>query len=76
MKEMTEERAEYLDELYTQTTPKVNGSKPGYFARKYPHKTVDNGEPVRIAPDILQWFRTHSSNAEQSINAVLRSAMV
>jgi uncharacterized protein (DUF4415 family) len=31
---------------------------------------------VRIAPDILKWFSEHSSNAEQKINAVLRSAMV
>jgi uncharacterized protein (DUF4415 family) len=31
---------------------------------------------VPIAPDIFQWFRAHSTNPEQQINAVLRAAMV
>ena len=34
MPEMTEEEAFALDEKWTQTTPKVNPSKPGIFARQ------------------------------------------
>jgi hypothetical protein len=31
---MTEQEANRLDELYTETTPKVNFEKPGIFARQ------------------------------------------
>ena len=31
MAEMTDEEAEYWDELYTRTTPKIDTSKPGYY---------------------------------------------
>jgi N-acetylglutamate synthase-like GNAT family acetyltransferase len=34
MAEMTEEEANALDELWTRTTPKVDPSKPGFFARQ------------------------------------------
>jgi hypothetical protein len=34
MKEMTDEEAEYLDELWTRTTPEIDMTRPGYFARK------------------------------------------
>jgi hypothetical protein len=30
---MTEEEADFLDELWTRTTPAVDMSKPGFFAR-------------------------------------------
>jgi hypothetical protein len=34
MREMTDEEAEYLDDLWTRTTPEIDMSRPGYFARK------------------------------------------
>jgi hypothetical protein len=34
MKEMTDGEAEYLDDLWTRTTPEIDMSRPGYFARK------------------------------------------
>ena len=34
MANMTEDEATRLDELYTATTPRVDNSKPGVFARR------------------------------------------
>jgi hypothetical protein len=34
MAKMTEQEADRLDELYTETAPKVNFNKPGIFARQ------------------------------------------
>jgi hypothetical protein len=34
MTKMTEHEANRLDELYTETTPKVNFEKPGIFAKQ------------------------------------------
>jgi hypothetical protein len=34
MREMTDQEAEYLDELWTRTTPEIDMTRPGYFARK------------------------------------------
>jgi hypothetical protein len=47
MKEMTNEEAEYLDDLWTRTTPEIDMSRPGYFACK----KLAQGEvaPVAVA---------------------------
>jgi hypothetical protein len=37
MAQMTEEEADRLDELWTKTTPKIDTSKPGYFAKHMAH---------------------------------------
>ncbi len=40
---MTEEEADRLDELWTNTTPEIDTSKPGYFTQHMAHLIeVDN----------------------------------
>jgi hypothetical protein len=43
MAQMTEEEADRLDELWTNTTPEIDTSKPGYFTQHMAHLfEVDN----------------------------------
>jgi DNA polymerase/3'-5' exonuclease PolX len=47
MKEMTDQEAEYLDDLWTRTTPEIDMSRPGYFARK--KLAMGDVAPVAVA---------------------------
>jgi hypothetical protein len=69
MKEMTEERAEYLDELYTRTTPEVDGTKLGYFAKKHPQNRL----VYQFAPDVDSCLRTYAAKTHQSQTEVIEA---
>jgi hypothetical protein len=54
MREMTDEEAEYLDDLWTSATPEIDVSRPGYFARK--------GLVLgKVAPDVAEYLRSQSA---------------
>jgi hypothetical protein len=59
MREMTVEEAEYLDDLWTRTTPEIDTSRPGYFARK--GLVLGN-----VAPDVAEYLRTHAAAARKT----------
>jgi hypothetical protein len=51
---MTDEEAEYLDDLWTRTTPEIDAGRPGYFARK--------GLVLgKVAPDVAEYLRSQSA---------------
>jgi hypothetical protein len=69
MREMTDEEAEYLDDLWTRATPEIDVNRPGYFARK----GLVLGE---VAPDVAEYLRaqaavTHRPQAD-IINELVR----
>jgi hypothetical protein len=69
MREMTDEEAEYLDDLWTRTTPEIDVNRPGYFARK----GLVLGS---VAPDVAEYLRsqaavTHCTQAD-IVNELVR----
>jgi hypothetical protein len=59
MKEMTDEEAEYLDDLWTRTTPEIDPDKPGYFARK--------GLVLGyLEPDVIEYLRAEAAATGQT----------
>jgi hypothetical protein len=66
---MTDDEAEYLDDLWTRTTPEIDVNRPGYFAQK--------GLVLgKIAPDVAEYLRsqaavTHRTQAD-IINELVR----
>jgi hypothetical protein len=59
MREMTDQEAEYLDELWTRTTPEIDMTRPGYFARK----RLVLGD---IAPDTASYLRAQAANTHKT----------
>lgn len=52
MAQMTEEEADRLDELWTNTTPEIDTSKPGYFTQHMAHLIeVDNLSAAYLRTD-------------------------
>jgi hypothetical protein len=59
MREMTDKEAEYLDDLWTRTTPEIDPGKPGYFARK----SLIMGN---LDPDVAEYLRVQAAATGQT----------
>ena len=73
MKEMTDEEAEYWDELFTCTTPKLaSGPQRGFFTERrerLAREAAEADETVKVDHQTAQWLRakadaTHKTPAE------------
>ncbi|MDR1251698.1 MAG: hypothetical protein LBK62_05980 [Treponema sp.] len=56
---MTDRKAEYWDDYYTENTIMPDLSKPGYFARKY-------GMSVKLDPETSRVIAAHAETAHKT----------
>jgi hypothetical protein len=78
MAEMTDEEAEYWDELYTRTTPKLSG-KPGYYTT-HMMPLIKEASLIEVDKVTAGWLRakaeaTHKTPAE-IIGALVREKIL
>jgi hypothetical protein len=65
MPRMTEEEADALDELWTETTPEIDETKPGFMTRK--GFTMISIDPVTAA-----YLRAKSASSHQTPSEIIR----
>ncbi|GHU24279.1 hypothetical protein FACS1894172_10470 [Spirochaetia bacterium] len=72
MKEMTDEEAEYWDELFTRSTPRIDesgGPNNGFFTERrvrLAREAVEADETVKVDHQTAQWLRAKAEATHQT----------
>jgi hypothetical protein len=73
VKEMTDEEAEYWDERYTRTTPKIDttGANNGFFAERRARLDREAAQTVQVDTLTIGWLNTMAEKTHKTPTEII-----